>query len=84
LTHFESDTRWARPRSRVCNPDSSMAIMDLVHVWFRPFRDELSLTRDDGSVAQKRKRQFRRKNGETALWRMQRPLKNIVVRGNRN
>jgi hypothetical protein len=43
-----------------------MAMMDLVHVWFRPFRDELSLTSDDGRVAQKRKRQFRRKNGETA------------------
>ena len=44
-----------------------MAMMDWVHVWFRPFRDELSLRRDDGRAAQKRKRQFRRKNGETSL-----------------
>ena len=43
-----------------------MAMMDLVHVWFRPFRDELSLKRDDGRAAQKRKGRFRRKNGETA------------------
>ena len=66
FTHFESDTRWARPRSRVCDPDSSMAMMDLVHVWFRPFRDELSLRRDDGRDPQKGKGRFRRKNGETA------------------
>ena len=65
MTHFESDTRWARPRSRICDLDSSMAMMVWVHVWFRPFRDELSLTRDDGRAAQKRKGQFRRKNGET-------------------
>lgn len=38
-----------------------MAMMVSVHVWFRPFRDELSLTRDDGRVAQKGKGQFRRK-----------------------
>ena len=43
-----------------------MAMMDLVHVWFRPSRDELSLKRDDGRVEQNRKRKFRRKNGETA------------------
>src|SRR6185437_12059484 len=57
--------RWARPRSRVCNPDSSMAMMDSVHVWFRPFRDELSLRRDDGRAAQNGKTEFRRKFGET-------------------
>ena len=43
-----------------------MAIMDWVHVLFRPFRDELSLTSDDGRDPQKRKREFRRKNGETS------------------
>lgn len=29
-----------------------MAMMDSVHVWFRPFRDELSLKRDDGTTTQ--------------------------------
>jgi hypothetical protein len=50
-----------------------MAIMDLVHVWFRPFRDELSLTRDDGMDAQNGKRTFRRKFGETDsnAWRLE-------------
>jgi hypothetical protein len=43
-----------------------MAMMVWVHVWFRPFRDELSLRRDDGRGAQKWKGRFRRKNGETA------------------
>ena len=43
-----------------------MAMMELIHVWFRPFRDELSLMRDDGRVPQKRKREFRRKNGDTS------------------
>ena len=47
-----------------------MAIMDLVHVWFRPFRDELSLTRDDGRDAQNGKGTFRRKFGETHLRRL--------------
>ena len=42
LTHFESDTRWALPPPEDCNPDSSMAMAHSVHVWFRPFRDELS------------------------------------------
>jgi hypothetical protein len=42
-----------------------MAMMDWAHVWFRPFRDELSLRRDDDSVEQNRKRKYRRKNGET-------------------
>ena len=65
MTHFESDTRLGRARSRICDPDSSMAMMVWVHVWFRPFRDELSLRRDDDRAAQKRKGRFRRKNGET-------------------
>ena len=66
MTHFESETLWARPRSRVCDPDSSMAMMDCVHVWFRPFRDELSLRRNDGRAVQNRKGRIRRKSGETA------------------
>lgn len=41
-----------------------MAMMELIHVWFRPFRDELSLKRDDRSAVQNGKGRFRRKNGE--------------------
>ena len=47
-----------------------MAMMDLVHVWFRPFRDELSLRRDDGRAAQNGKGTFRRKFGETSMRRI--------------
>jgi hypothetical protein len=32
LPRVGRDTRGARPRSRVCDPDSSMAMMDRVHV----------------------------------------------------
>lgn len=42
-----------------------MAMMDSAHVWFRPFRDKLSLRRDYGKAAQNRKMQFRRNFGET-------------------
>lgn len=51
-----------------------MAMMDWVHVLFRPFRDELSLTRDDDMVGQKGKRAFRRKFGETPIWRVPLPV----------
>lgn len=43
-----------------------MAMMELIHVWFRPFRDELSLKRDDRSAMQNGKGRFRRKNGDTS------------------
>jgi hypothetical protein len=47
-----------------------MAMMDWVHMWFRPFRDELSLRRDHGRAAQNGKGTFRRKFGETPRRRM--------------
>ena len=42
-----------------------MAMMNSVHVWFRPFRDELSRRCDDGIRRQIRNSVFRRINGET-------------------
>lgn len=63
MTHFESETRCdsARTRSVIFDPDSSIVMADCDHVWFRPFRDELSLRRDNDTPPQKRKRTFRGK-----------------------
>ena len=44
-----------------------MAMMNSVHVWFRPFRDELSRRRDDDIGRQIWTFVFRRINGETDL-----------------
>ena len=65
MTHLESDTRFAVIPSRLSGRDSSMAMMYSVHVWFRPFRDELSRRCDDGIGRQIRNSAFLRINGET-------------------
>ena len=42
-----------------------MAMMNSVHMWFRPLRDELSLTCNDDSARPLEKGVFRRIFGET-------------------
>ena len=75
MTHLESDTRSALIPSSLSGRDSSMAMMNSVHVWFRPFRDELSRRYDDGIRRQIRNSVFRRINGEID------PLRDRAING---